>query len=250
MAEFALEAGAVNLLKATVAVVLLAGSEAVNAQTGKDPSAQCSKDLATKPEFSLLVDKLPVGDARNITFAMLASDAIPTTEERNAIAALFAANEQCGKLGESYRLTNYPPEINSQLLATMTAINLVGVDLYKGKITYGEANKRLAAIRDDTISKFTIIVQQYKKELDDHQAKAAALQAQAQDRALQASIQDRQAAAEEQAQRQRRSQMILNYLHATMRPYQPPPSLPILQGPRSTTSNCYMSGNQVSCTTN
>jgi hypothetical protein len=120
------------------------------AQTVQDPSAQCVLDLATRSDFSHISDRLPVGD-NDMTFAMLASEAVPTVAERSEIATWFAAKEECGKLGETYRQTHYPPEVNSQLEVSLTAISLIGVDLYKGKITYGEANKRLAAARDDLV---------------------------------------------------------------------------------------------------
>jgi hypothetical protein len=231
-----------------VAAVALCISTASIGQTVQDPSVQCSLDMAGKPEFSQLSGKLPVGDIRDITFAMLASDAKPTIEERNEIAALFAAKEQCGKLGESFRQAHYPPEVNNQLDASITAFKLIGVDLYKGEISYGEANKRMATVRDDLVSKLAIIVQAYKKEMEAQRAQTAALQAQAQNRALQASIQQQQASAEQDAQRQRRNQMILNYLQAN-RPYQLP-APPNLQIRQSTTSNCFITGNQASCTSN
>jgi hypothetical protein len=123
----------------------------------------------------------------------------------------------------------------------------VGVDLSKGKISYGEANKRLASIRDDMMPKVTTIVQQYKKELAEQQARTAAARAQAQDRALQASIQEQQAEAQQEAQRQQRTQMILNYLRANRVQIAPPPPLQIRQ---PVTSNCVLNGNQANCTTN
>ena len=54
-------------------------------------------------------------------------------------------------------------------------MNEIGVDLYKAKITYGEANRRMAAVRDELIAKVTGFVQQYKKELAAQQAQTEAL---------------------------------------------------------------------------
>lgn len=229
-----------------VAAALLMIPAAGVAQAVQDPSAQCSLDLATKPDFALIADKLPIG-GRKISFAMLANDTVPTSLERTEIAALFQANEDCGKVGESFRQANYPPEVNSELMVTLTANDLVGVDLYKGRISYGEANKRLASIRDDLISKMTTTVQQYKKELAEQQARTAAAQAQARDRAFQASIQEQQAEAQQEAQRQQRAQMILNYLRANRVQIAPPPNLQIRQ---PVTSNCVLNGNQANCTSN
>jgi hypothetical protein len=65
--------------------------------------------------------------------------------------------------------------VNIQLLSTLTSMNEIGVDLYKAKITYGEANRRMAAVRDELIAKVTGFVQQYKKELAAQQAQTEAL---------------------------------------------------------------------------
>ena len=54
-------------------------------------------------------------------------------------------------------------------------MNEIGVDLYKAKITYGEANWRMAAVRDELIAKVTGLVQQYKNELAAQQAQTEAL---------------------------------------------------------------------------
>jgi hypothetical protein len=229
---------------------LLAASGASFAAPEVDPSAQCIMDLPNKPEYSLIRDKVPLGDPRNITFAMLASDAVPTVTERKEIAAAFAAREECGKLGESFRQTHYPPEVNSLIQTSLTTVDLIGVDLYKGKITYGDANKRWAAARDDLTFKLTTIVQAYKKEIEAQQVKAAELAAQR----AQAANQERQAAAQaaaqeeaqQEAQRQQRTQMILNYLRANRVQIAPPPQLQVPQG---TTTNCTTVGGQTNCYT-
>ena len=89
-----------------VTAALLMICAASIAQPVQDPSARCFLDLATKPELSRISDKPPVGDIRNT---------VPTVAERNEIAAWFAAKEKCGKLGEPFRQTHYPPEVNSQV---------------------------------------------------------------------------------------------------------------------------------------
>jgi hypothetical protein len=214
------------------------------AQALQDPSAQCTTDLAKKPDFAHVVDKLPLGGGREITFAMLANDAVPTVQERGEIGAFFTAWEECGKLGESFRQAHYPPEVNNQLAVSLTAMKEIGVDLYKGRVSYGDANRRFATVRDGLVTKVTEFVQQYKKDLEAQRAQTVALGAQAQDRALQASIQEREAAAQEQAQRQQRMQMMFNYLQANRVQIAPPPALQIRP---SVTTNCIANGNQVNC---
>jgi hypothetical protein len=73
----------VTMVTATLVALPPTGTE----QTVQDPSAQCSLDLATKPDFALIADKLPIG-GRKISFVMLANDALPTPLERTEIAAL------------------------------------------------------------------------------------------------------------------------------------------------------------------
>jgi hypothetical protein len=140
--------------------------------------------------------------------------------------------------------THYPPEVNSQLEISLTAISLIGVDLYKGKITYGEANKRIAAARDDLMSKVTTIVQAYKKEIEAQQVKAAELHSQAESQRVQAANQERQAAAQEEGLRQHRNQMILNYLQANKVQIALPPQMPYRQ---PVTTNCTQNGSQTNC---
>ena len=214
------------------------------AQTVQDPSAQCSKDLATQPQFSELRGKIPLADSRDITFAMLANDALPTKPERDAIAAWFSGLEQCKSVGESFRQANYPPEVNDQLIASITALNEIGVDLYKGRISFGEADKRIANVRDQLTAKVTEIVQQYKKEIEAQRTQAAALKAQAENQRLQAATQAQQAASQDEELRLRRNQMIMNYLQANKVQIAPLPQ-PQYRSPVIT--NCSQNGNQTNC---
>lgn len=119
------------------------------------------------------------------------------------------------------------------------------------RITYGDANKRWAAARDDLATNLTTIVQAYKKEIEAQQVKAAELQSQAAAQRAQAANQKRQAVAQEEAQqeaqRQQRTQMMVNYLRANRVQLAPQPNLQIR---RPVTSICVINGNQANCTTN
>ena len=92
------------------------------------------------------------------------------------------------------------------------------------------------------MSKLTIIVQAYKKELEAQQVKAAQLQSLAESQRAQAANQELEAVAEEEALRQQQAQMMLNHLRANR--VQPTPPLPIRQ---PITSNCVLTGNQATC---
>jgi hypothetical protein len=235
-----------SISRAATAAFLLAASGATFAAQEVDPSAQCSIDLATKSEFSHLADKLPLGDGDAPTFAMLANDNVPTAQEREEIAAWFAGREACKQVGASFRQSHYPLEVNNQLDITLTAINEIGVELYKGRITYGEANRRITAQYQDLMVKATAIIQQYKKEIEASRAEATQAQAQAQDRRLQAANQESHAAAQAEEQRRQRLQMIFNYLQANRVQIAPPPQL---RSPAGVTTNCSTVGGQTNCYT-
>jgi hypothetical protein len=228
--------------------LMLAASSAGLADPEMDPSATCSLDLAKKPELAQISDKLPLGDASNITFAMLANDSVPTPQEQREIAKWFEGREECKKLGESYRLTHYPPEINIQLDQTMSAINMIGVDLFKSKISYGEANKRISAQFTELMAKSTEIIRRLNQETQAQRDQSAVEHNQAEERRLQAANQERQAVAQAEEQRRQRLQMILNYTQANRYVLPPPPQLPPLQSRPSVTTNCTQNGNQTNCT--
>jgi uncharacterized protein YeaO (DUF488 family) len=226
---------------------LILSSVASTSRAETDPSIQCMLDLATKPEFAHISSKLPLGNFREISFAMLANDAVPTVAERAEIAAWYAGRDGCGKLGEAFRQSNYPAEVNVQLVSAITAVNEIGVDLYKAKITYGEANKRIAAARDELTTKVTEFVQQYKKELAAQQAQAAAAQAQVADARSRIEERNDAMAARAEDERRQRAQMIFNFLQANRvqvpAPYFPPPTRPVI-------TNCTRNGNQTNCFSN
>ena len=203
---------------------LILSSVASTSRAETDPSIQCMLDLATKPEFAHISSKLPLGNFREISFAMLANDAVPTVAERAEIAAWYAGRDGCGKLGEAFRQSNYPAEI-----------------------TYGEANKRIAAARDELTTKVTEFVQQYKKELAAQQAQAAAAQAQVADARSRIEERNDAMAARAEDERRQRAQMIFNFLQANRvqvpAPYFPPPTRPVI-------TNCTRNGNQTNCFSN
>jgi hypothetical protein len=221
------------------------------ARADEDPSIQCGRDLAAESRFDAIRAKIPMPDIRNISFEMLANDAIPTPPERRAIAAWFAGQDDCKERGSSWRESHYPAEVNSTAMAFFTQWQLLGIQLVKGKIAYSDANKRLAVMRDDYVAKLTEIMKQYKQELEAQQAQEARqAQAAADKRAQTQRERDRetqrlsQAAAEADAraeeQRLRRQQMILNYMQSNRY---------VLPMPRQPTqTNCTTVGNQTTCT--
>ena len=125
-----------------VAVVLPLVSAPVTAQeqaatpASQDPTVDCVKALPSDDRFAAIRGKLPLAGA-DISLTMMANDALPTKQEREAIASWFDARDACAKLGESWREQYYPAEIVALTNAAATKVKVIGVDLYQGKISYG-----------------------------------------------------------------------------------------------------------------
>ena len=202
-----------------------------------DPVAKCSREMSQRPQFSEIATKLPLMDIRQISFAMIADQSFPTDKQRKAISAWFDEHEACRKAGDEYRRTQYPPDIYSLLQEGETGMRIIGADLYNKKITYGEANKRLQQLADDVLGRLTRIVKQY-------QAAIAAQKAAAEEQAQQQQALADARQAQEQALRQQRAMLFLNFMRAN----QPPPIQfhPMPVSPTVTT-NCSAFGNQWSC---
>ena len=221
------------------------GSESGSAApTYEDAVGRCTRDLATKPEFANLSRKLPLTDYSHITFAMLADDSKPTDAERRAIADWFDGHDSCVKQGQADRAGKWPPEILQLIQEGDSVVKAIGADLYNGKITYGEANKRIT----DAVNNFTAhlipIVKQYQALVAEQ--RAAAQQTAAQQQAY-ANEQAAQQAYQDQLMRQHRTQLFLNYMSSLqeaqarqMQIFAPKPTY---------NTNCYTSGNSTNCTT-
>ena len=235
---------------AFIAVCALATLQiAFAARADEDPTVQCVRALAAESRFDAIRTKISIPDMRGISFEMLANDAIPTAEERKAISDWFAGQDACATLGASWRDTHYPPEVNAIGIATSTKVQLIGVDLYKGKTNYSDANKRVAIIRDELLKRLSEIIGQYKQEMEAQQAlqahnasveRAQVERQQETDEAQRQRAYDRQAQSDYQAQQQRlaRQRLILNFFQANR--------IPMPRRPVQT--NCMTDGNQTNCT--
>ena len=161
-----------------------------------DPVATCSRAMTQQPQFADIVGKLPLTDITQISFAILANEAHPTEKERREIAAWFDGHEACRKSGDEYRRTQYPPDIYALLQEGENKLQNIGIELYRKKIPYGEANKRLQQITGDILGRLAQIIKEYQREIaaqkavkeqreQEQQAYADLRQAQAEQRALQ-----------------------------------------------------------------
>jgi len=214
-----------------------------------DPFIQCLRDLAAEPQFEQLSHKLPLADLTSITFPMLAEESRPTPKERQEIADWFKKRDKCRQGSDALHRTQWPPEIYEVSTQGDAGIQAIGVDLYNGKITFGETNKRLQQLRSDILAKLVPVIKKYQAELVAEQAAAEERKVAAAQQAQQREEQVRQygdaQAAQQELIRQQRAALFLNYMRAMQpKPLQmPPPPAPTYN------TNCYTYGNTTNCTT-
>jgi hypothetical protein len=228
-----------------------AESEATPAAPPTDPYLQCIWDLAADPQFSDIASKLPLRDMSAISFSMLADETRPNPKERKEIGDWFDRRDECIKSGEALHRAQWPPELFQLANEGAAGVKAIGVDLYNKKITFGEANKQIQLLGDSIKAKMIPIVKQYQAEIAAQKA-ATELQARQGQEAATRQVAEEQAnanaqSAQEQALKQQRAQLFLNYMRA-VRP--PPLQVPQMQPmPKSYYSNCTTSGQNTNCVT-
>jgi hypothetical protein len=235
-----------------------ASSQAGAVTSPVDPLVACTNRLSVDPRFAQIARKLPLNGTDAVSFSMLANTTVPTPRERQELAAFFDEHDECWSASESRLRTQWPPEIFALVLESQSAAKDIGVDLYNGKITYGRANKRIEDLRTSATERLAPIVKHYQEliaaqkaadqEREERQRQAAADRAEHAREFAQVQSEREQehadaVAAQEQALRQQRAALFLNYMQSVQRSLPPPP---VIQPPIST--NCYSSGNWTNCT--
>jgi hypothetical protein len=219
------------------------------ATTAAQDYLSCVGVLSRDPRYAEITAKLPLRDFNTISFSMLADDSRPTPEERKEIAAWFDGRDQCWKESEAVLQSQWPPELFQLSNEGSAGMKAIGIALYKGKLTFGEANKQIEQLGNSIKARIIPIVKQYQADAAAQKAVEAQQAAQRQEAADRRGAQQ-QAYADAQAsqaelQRQQRAQLFLNYLRAN----QPPPlqlhQLP--QMPQTRMTNCNTSGNTTNC---
>jgi hypothetical protein len=94
----------------------------------EDPVRKCSQEMSQQPRFADIAVKLPLMDIRQISFAMLADESLPTAKERKEISSWFDEHEACRKAGDEFRRTQYPPDIYLVLQEGETRARTIGVE--------------------------------------------------------------------------------------------------------------------------
>lgn len=104
----------------------------------------CVKNLSSDPSLNAISSKVPFGDIKQQSFMMLANNEKPTEQEKLAIAAYGERNKQCQNYLDLYLNSSGAPSEYVALTRTTNATkDELLVDLYNGKITYGEYSSLL-----------------------------------------------------------------------------------------------------------
>ena len=222
----------------------------------QDPGIECVSKLAQESRFTAIAAKLPLKDATNIPFEMLADESVPTQAERQAIAAWVTAHQACGKSAEAYREQHYPPQVNALLIQANNRFYVIAAELFNSKLTYAEANRRVQSVVDDLRNKVATLIQQAvaekaAKQEATKQAQQAQEAARLRDESAQREAQRRYQQAQEDQEIAMRRQAAFQYFLSNMRAFEPKPLQPYQMPPlrQSIQTNCYRIGNQVNCTT-
>jgi hypothetical protein len=208
----------------------------------------CMRTLARDPQYAEISAKLPLQDMNTITFSMLADQSRPTLKERKEITGWFDERDQCWKTQEAALQSQWPPELFQLSNEGSAGIKSIGVELYNGKITFGEANKQIEQLGNTIKARMIPIIKQYQAEIAAQKADAeskreAAAQVAAREQ-TQYEAQIRSDAAQDQAVRLQRAQVFMNYIQAQQQ------QLRNQVTPRPTyNTNCFTAGSNTNCTT-
>jgi hypothetical protein len=111
--------------------------------------ASCLDKLASDPAFALLAPKLALGMATGATPAMLANAMLANNKERSVIAEWAAARAECLKADSRYGNAVYRPPLQAYGIDAENKVMAAAVELYDGKIPFGEFNRQRQAIAED-----------------------------------------------------------------------------------------------------
>jgi hypothetical protein len=121
----------------------LTGSHALREQPN-DPAAQCFAQLSGNPELQVLKGKVSLPEVdfamgrTRPTREMLASTAMPSDAEMNAISAWDSAANECWSSGADWRVKHYPDSVNREIDKHVANVKALVAELSTGKISYGE----------------------------------------------------------------------------------------------------------------
>jgi hypothetical protein len=249
------------ILLATMAAVGLLPDESNASETtpAVDPFIGCVRILSFDIQFEALSKKLPLYDMTTITFAMLADNSFATPQERKDLLAWFDKRDRCWKDSEALHQSQWPPDIFQLSQEGNAAIHKIGLNLYNRKINFGEANQEIQDQGNAIKTRLLAVVKWYQDEIAAQKAVADQQAEQKREASAQLAAQQQanyqaqaQAdATQDQAVRQQRAQMFLNYMNTMQQQQQQLREQQLQQlAPRpSYTTNCFTAGSNTNCTT-
>ncbi len=251
-------------------IVALVVTTSAPAQQG-DPTAPCVAAYIQSDSVAPLRKKVVLDG--NWTLDKLSDKSKPSASERKILAEAISAVQACEAQGEQWRARNMPASLIQIRREHANSTVLLAADLYAGKLTYGDHNRRDFALAEEMKTKWSAEMTALKlKEIErvETAQKAAAVSESERQRMVAAEESARQAqAAAEQGERQRqaaaaeaqerqrqqaiadrneetRRQIILQSMKNQPPPFQLPMPAPIRP---AVTTNCTTSGGQTTCTT-
>jgi hypothetical protein len=148
-----------------------------NAQAANERAIACLRNITTNPGYQQLAKHAPLDTRINPTLEQLADKEVPTNEDVQIIIAFHNELAQCReRIIED--LMNVIPGIIPIVVQGYHQADLITVDLMERKLSWGEANKKRTALRDDVMGRFQVALAQLERELAaSHQAELVQRQA-------------------------------------------------------------------------
>jgi hypothetical protein len=144
-----------------------------NDQVAKQKLMDCLHKVEINPDYHSLAEHMPIRGNVNPTLEQLADNGLPTDQDIRVIFAFHNEAEYCRlQLIEDYM--KFIPGIVPTLTQFNHQSNLISVDLIQKKITWGEANKRRLALKDEYRGKIQAFFEQLDRDLAaSHQSELA-----------------------------------------------------------------------------
>lgn len=147
-----------------------------SAHAASDAANDCYKSLAARPELAGLSGKVALSSVQDQTFAMLVNRETATPAERPIIAHWAELLTACYKIGGAFR-ESLPTNVQQVSEDQKTRLEDIAIQLYDGKITYGEFATKRRSIASESLAKLASLRQAAR---DEAQAVSAARETEAQ----------------------------------------------------------------------
>lgn len=106
-----------------------------------DPTSQCMRTVNNDPRLAVLIPKVgSLQHAGNADIAMLTSTALPSAEEKTALAYWGSERQRCLGLGKVYRAWHLPAALVATFESGQQNLVFLTARLYAAEISYGQFN--------------------------------------------------------------------------------------------------------------